>query len=210
VAITNGYATLSELREHMGDTSTTLTAAVAERAIEAASRAIDRFCGRWFYQEAATSVRVYRPGDPYQAWVDDISTTTGLVVKTDTTGDASYATTWDAADYQLEPLNADVVGAGTTVQPYAWWRIVAVDEKTFPVSTFRPTLQVTARYGWSAVPDDVQLACLIKSSALFERRNSPQGVAGFGDMGVVRISRYGDPDVVELLSAYTRQHVGAI
>lgn len=210
MAIANGYATLAELREHMGDTSTTLTAAVAERAIEAASRAIDRHCGRWFYQEAATSVRVYRPEDAHTAWVDDISTQTGLVVKTDTTGDGTYATTWASTDYQLEPTNADVVGAGTTVQPYAWWRIVAIDRYTFPSSTRRPTLQVTARFGWSAVPDDVQLACLIKSSALFERRNSPQGVAGFGDMGVVRISRFGDPDVVELLAPYQRLHVGAI
>lgn len=207
MAITNGYATLAELREHMGDTGTTLTTAVAERAIEAASRAIDKFCGyplRRFWLDSSATAKVYRPDDPYEAWVHDIGAVAGLVVKTDTTGDGSYATTWDSADYQLEPLNAETVDSA-----YAWWRIVAVDEKTFPVSRFRPTLQVTAKWGWSAVPDDVQLACLIKSSALFERRNSPQGVAGFGDMGVVRISRYGDPDVVELLSAYTRMHVGA-
>lgn len=191
----------------MGDTGTTLTTAVAERAIEAASRAIDKFCGyplRRFWLDSSATAKVYRPDDPYEAWVHDIGAVAGLVVQTDTTGDGSYATTWDSADYQLEPLNAETVDSA-----YAWWRIVAVDEKTFPVSRFRPTLQVTAKWGWAAVPDDVQLACLIKSSALFERRNSPQGVAGFGDMGVVRISRYGDPDVVELLSAYTRMHVGA-
>jgi hypothetical protein len=208
VSITNGYATLAELREHMGDTSTTLTTAVAERAIEAASRAIDKFCGyplRKFWLDSTATAKVYRPDDPYEAWVHDIGAAAGVVVKTDTTGDGTYATTWDSADYQLEPLNAETVDAA-----YAWWKVVAVDEKTFPVGRFRPTLQVTAKWGWAAVPDDVQEACLLKSAALFERKNSPQGVAGFGDMGVVRISRYGDPDVVELLSAYTRQHVGAI
>jgi hypothetical protein len=208
MAVVNGYCTLAELREHMGDTGTTLTTGVAERAIEAASRAIDRHCGRWFYQEAAVSVRVYRPDDPYEAWVNDISTATGLVIKTDS-GDNTYSTTWDTADYQLEPLNADIVGSGSTVQPYAWWRIVAVDDKTFPVSNFRPTLQVTARYGWSAVPDDVQGACLIKAAALYERRNSPGGVAGVDGFGVVRVSRY-DPDVIELLGPYCRMHVGGI
>jgi hypothetical protein len=40
--ITNGYAALADLRAHMGDTGTVLVTAVAERAIEAASRAIDR------------------------------------------------------------------------------------------------------------------------------------------------------------------------
>lgn len=209
MAITNGYATLAELREHMGDTGTVLTAAVAERAIEAASRAIDRHCGRWFYQEAATSTRVYRPDDPYVAWVHDISTTTGLVIRTDTAGDYTWATSWATTDYDLEPTDADVVGAGTTVQPYCWWRIVAVGTRLFPRHDYRRTLQVTARFGWSAVPDDVQLACLLKAAALYERRNSVQGVAGFADFGVVRIGRT-DPDVMALLGPYRKLHIGAV
>lgn len=209
MAIVNGYTDLTNFRSHMGDTATTLTAAVAERAIEAASRAIDRHCGRWFYQEAATSVRVYRPDDPYTAWVDDISTTTGLVIKTDTTGDGTYATTWASTDYQLEPLNQDIVGSGTTVQPYAWWRIVAIDRYTYPQSTRRHTLQVTAKYGWTAVPDDVELACLIMSAALYERRNSPSGIHGIDGFGVVRVNQY-DPDVQRLLAPYCKLRVGAL
>lgn len=209
MAVVNGYCSLAELREHMGDTGTTLTAAVAERAIEAASRSIDRHCGRWFYQEAATSIRVYRPDNPYQAWVDDISTTTDLVIKTDTTADGTYATTWASTDYQLEPLNQDIVGSGSTVQPYAWWRIAAIDRYTFPTPNLRPTLQVTARYGWTAVPDDVQEACLILSAALYERRNSPDGTIGVDGFGAVRIGRQ-DPDVARLLAPYCKLRVGAL
>lgn len=209
MALTNAYITLAQLREHAHDSGTTLTEAVAERAINAASRGIDRLCGRWFYQEAATSVRVYRPDDPYEAWVNDISTTTGLVIKTDTAGDASWATTWASTDYQLEPLNADMVGSGTTVQPYAWWRIVAIDRYLFPVHSRRTTLQVTARFGWSSVPDEVTEACLLLSAALYERRNSAQGVAGFGEFGAVRIGRQ-DPDVMRLLGPYLKLGVGAI
>jgi hypothetical protein len=208
VTITNGYATAAELREHMGDTSTTLPNALVERAINATSRAIDKHCGyplRKFWLDSSATAKVYRPDDPYEAWVHDIGSTSGLIVKTDTTGDGSYATTWDSADYQLEPLNADTVDAA-----YAWWRITAVDEKTFPVSRYRPTLQVTAKWGWSAVPDEVNEACLLKAASLFERRNSPQGVAGFGDFGVVRISRYGDPDVIDLLKHFTREGLVAI
>jgi hypothetical protein len=206
--ITNGYATLAEFREHMGDTGTVLTAAVAERAITAASRAIDKHCGyphRKFWLDASATAKRYRPDDPYEVWVHDIGSTTDLVIATDTTGDASFATTWDSADYQLEPLDADAEGDAA----FAWWRIVAVDEKTFPVSRYRPTLRVTARWGWAAVPDDVKLACLIKAGSLFERRNSPNGIHAVDGFGAVRVNRY-DPDVLELLGPFQREHVGAL
>lgn len=209
MAITNGYATLAELREHMGDTNTVLVAAVAERAINAASRAIDKFCGRWFWQSAGTSTRVYRPDDPYTAWVDDISTTTGLVIKTDTSGDGTWATTWDTGDYQLEPLNQDVGHASDTVEPYAWWRIEAIDDKAFPLSDGAVSLQVTARFGWSGIPDDVREACLLKSARLYKRRDSAMGVAGFGDMGVVRITAR-DSDIAMLLGPYRKDLIGAV
>jgi hypothetical protein len=210
MAVVNGYTDVSELREHIGDTNTVLAAAVLERAIEAASRAIDRFTGRTFYLEAATSVATYQPDDPYVAWVDDIGTTTGLAVATDTNGDYSWATTWTiGTDFELRPLNADRVGSGSTVQPYAWWEIVAIGNKTFPSHPLRATLRVTARFGWSAVPDDVQEACILKAAGLVNRKNSPNGVAGFGEFGAVRINRL-DPDVIALLHPYVRLGLGAV
>lgn len=211
MAVVNGYTSVDEMREHFGDTNTVLDNEVIERAIEAASRNIDRICGRKFYLEAATSVRVYQPADPYIAWVHDIGTTTGLVVKTDTTFDFTWATTWTInTDFLLEPLNAEVVGAGTTAQPYAWWRIVAIGTSyTFPIHELRPTLQVTARYGWSAVPDDVQEACILMAAALIHRKGSPNGVAGFSEFGPMRISR-SDPDVERLLYPYFKVRVGAV
>ncbi len=211
MAIVNGYTTADEMREHFGDTGTVMDTEIMERAIEAASRHIDRLCGRRFYQEAATSVRVYRPEDRYVVWVDDISTTTGLVVKTDTTSDFTWGTTWTIdTDFMLEPLNASVVGSGTTVQPHAWWRLVAIGTSyTFPVHELRPTLQVTARFGWSAVPDDVQEACILLAAALVHRKSSPNGVAGFSEFGPMRISR-SDPDVERLLYPYYKMRVGAV
>lgn len=207
--IVNGYATLAELREHMGDTNTVLVAAVAERAVNAASRAIDRFCGRHFWTPTGTSTRVYRPDDPWTAWVDDIASTSGLVIKTDTSGDGSWVTTWDSGDYQLEPLNQGVAAGGDTADAYAWWRVEAIDDKSFPLSDGAVTLQVTARFGWSAVPVDVAEACLLKAARLYKRRDSAQGVAGFGDFGVVRISNR-DSDVAELLGPYRKLHAGAV
>lgn len=210
MTVTNGYVSAAEMREHYGDTNQVLAEAIIERCIESASRAIDRLCGRHFYLEAAVSTRVYRVDDPCEAWIDDIGTTTDLVVKTDSTGDGTWATTWTLdTDFQLEPLNADVVGAGSTVQPYAWWRIAAIGAKTIPVHSRRTTLQVVARHGWSAVPDDVQEACILATAGLIDRKNSPNGIAGFGEYGSVRISRQ-DPDVIRLLHPYVKLGVGAV
>jgi len=210
VTVTNGYTDVVEIREHYADSNNVLTAGIIERAIESASRWIDRHCGRSFYLETATSVGVYRPDDPYVAWVDDIATTTGLVVKTDPTGDYTWSQTWTIdVDFHLEPRNASRVGTGTTVQPYAYWRIVAVGSKRFPVHQYRDTLQVTAKFGWSSVPDEVQQACVLRTASLIDRKNSPNGIAGFGEYGSVRISRQ-DPDVLALLHPYVRMNIGAV
>lgn len=51
------------------------------------------------------------------------------------------------------------------------------------------------------VPDAVRSACVLMASRLFSRRQSPEGVAGFGDIGAVRISGV-DVDVMELIAAH--------
>ena len=51
-------------------------------AINAACRAIDDFCGREFIQTETTQDRYYDCEFADYAFVDDIATTTGLVVKT--------------------------------------------------------------------------------------------------------------------------------
>lgn len=198
MAVTNGYCSVADVREHLADSGSKLDTELIERAINAASRSIDQWCGRRFWLDAAVTARVYRPEDPYMAWVADIGSSAGLVVKTDTSADGSWATTWDAADYVLEPLNAAQSGAA-----YAWSRIAAVGSRSFPCLSRRPALQVTARHGWSAVPDEVNQACILKAVALFRRKDAPFGVAGVGEFGPLRITRK-DPDVIGLLDPFVR------
>jgi hypothetical protein len=205
VAVTNGYATLVQLREQFDDDGTVLPTALAERAINATSRAIDLFCGRRFWIDSTVQTRVYRPEFGDLAWIDDIATITGLVVKTDTAGDGTYATTWASTDYELQPLNADANG-----QAYCWTRIGAVDRYLFPTSGRVAPLQVTAKFGWSAIPDGVEQACIIRAAAIFKRRESISGVAGFDGFGAVRISRQRDPDVAALLDDFIKIKVGAV
>ena len=206
MAVTNGYCTLQEVRDHLGDGSSALTTALLERAINASSRAIDQYCGRRFWLDAAVAVRTYRPDCLSSTYVDDIGTATGLVVKTGTDG-TTFPTTWASTDYILEPRNAGIVGAGSSADTYAFWEIVAIAGRTFPVHAYRPTLQVTARFGWSAIPPEVTEACILKAVALFKRKDTPYGVAGFDGFGAVRIGR-NDPDVTGLLAAYRNPVVG--
>jgi hypothetical protein len=79
----------------------------------------------------------------------------------------------------------------------------------FPVAACTGRLarvQVTGTWGWPAVPVDVKQACLLLAARLFIRKESPQGVAGFGEFGAIRV-RSADPDVVALLEPYRRNAV---
>jgi hypothetical protein len=78
------------------------------------------------------------------------------------------------------------------------------------VGARRKSLKVTAKYGWSAVPVDIEEACLLKAARLFERRKAPLGIsAAIADFGPVRIAR-SDSDVIDLLHPYVRLRVGAV
>jgi hypothetical protein len=198
------YATVPELRASIGDErNQAADAGMLEQALRSASRAVDDYCqrpGRQFWLAPTAVSRTYRPQDAYCAWVDDIGTTTGLVVKTDTAGDGTWATTWTTSDYQLEPLNAASSGGA-----YAYNRVVAVNGKSFPQgSNRRPTLQVTARFGWSQVPDPVRTACLMLAARYYRRKDAVFGIdasLGVGDLGPIRITR-SDSDVTSLLAPY--------
>jgi hypothetical protein len=198
MTVTNGYCTAADIRAELGDDASKLSSALVDKAANAASRAVDRHCHRRFWQDPAPVARTYRPCEPWRADVDDISTSAGLLVKTDTSGNGTWSTTWQIGDYSLEPLNADADGPA-----YAWWTIVSVGNQQFFSLPLRPSLQVTARWGWSQVPDDVAEATILKAVSLFKRKDAPFGVAGFGDFGPVRITRK-DPDVVDLLNGYIR------
>lgn len=205
MSLTNAYTTVENLREHMGDAASAATTNELERCIDAASRDIDEKCGRRFWVDLTATTRVYRPQESGMAWVDDISSTSGLVIETDDNDDGEFETTWESTDYELQPDNADKLGASG----YAWWRIVAVGNYTFPTTGKRRSLRVTALHGWSAVPRAVEEACLLRSYTLYHRRASPHGVTGLTDFGPVRTSKM-DNDVMTLLSPYFRWQIGAV
>lgn len=206
MAITNGYATLAEFQAYTG--MSTLTAAETtsiEKGIEAASRSIDRIANRRFYQDSVATARLYRPTDFYRLIVDDISTTSSLVVALDSTGNGSYTDTLTLnTDYILDPVNALSKG-----RPYTMITLVGgtLGTKLWPFPTnFRPGVQVTARWGWPAIPDDIVEATLILSADYMKRASSVGGVVGLSELGAIRMSPLGR-DITAIVRAYRREVV---
>ena len=189
------YVALSELKSALGITSST-DDAFLNLAIGAAETAINDLCGRKFTADGSASARIYR-AQPYICVSDDISTLTGLVVKTDTNADGTFDQTWASSDYQVEPLNNLVKGRSVN-------NLRAVGDYLFPVyGDGLASVEVTANWGWPAVPDPIEQATLMMASRLYGRKASPMGVIGVGDFGPVRISR-SDPDVAHMLMDYRR------
>lgn len=189
---------LADLKSSLNITAATNDRAL-ELAIEAASRAIEQHCGRKFSADTTATARVFEPMSAWLCQVDDISSTTGLIVKTDEDDDGVFEQTWTTSDYSLQPLNGVVDG-----QTWPYTRIAAtLGDYLFPVTTVRPPVQVTARWGWpGGTPATVEQACLIQASMTYRSVDAPFGVAGFGDIGVLRITRRLHPTVEMLLEPY--------
>lgn len=166
--------------------------------ITSACRAIDVHCGQPFYDFETATARTYRPRSTCRLKVDPFSTTTGLVIKTDVANDGTYSTTWAATDYELDYFGDDSTLAYDTIE--------AVGGYTFPVYTRRRrTVQVTARWGWAAVPQNVVEAATILSVDLWKRKDAPFGIAtGTIDFGGLRIGRDVMAQVASLLQTYVR------
>lgn len=199
MALGDSYATLVELKSRLGigssDTSedTKLTSALAT-----ASRDIESCCNRQFNDAGSATARVFQADDWYRIEIDDFSTTTGLVVKSDEADDGQYEVTWANTDYQLEPLNGVVAG----VPGWPYNVIIATETRFF----FKPArwaqVQVTARWGWTAVPAPIKEATLIIAEDIFKLKDAPWGVAGYGEYGPMRVRQ--NPVAYNLVAPYRR------
>lgn len=200
MAIGDQYATAAELRPRLSITDSAHDTEL-NAALTAASRSLEAFCNRQFNTDNTAVARVYYPTSPTMVSVDDFHTTTDLVVETDDNDDGTFETTWDSADYQLEPLNQLRHG-----ESWPYWKLRAVKSRDFPVN-HRATVQVTAQWGWSSVPASVKEACLIMAAETYKLREAPFGVAGFGEFGAVRVRD--NPKAASLLTPY-RQRVAQV
>lgn len=191
--IVNGYCTLAEAKSALRITDN-VDDAILEREIESASRRVDGFCGRFFYQRQAT-INCYPYNEYLLVFPADVATT-AVTIKIDSTGNGTYATTLAfGVDYILEPTD-------TVLQSRPYRQARMVGGQTFPleVQPSFPTCQVAATYGWPSIPNDIREATILLTIRQFARLNAALGVVGFADMAVS--VRAVDPDVRDLLQPY--------
>lgn len=195
MAIVNGYATLAELKARMGvPVSDTADDAIMEAVIEAASRAIDGYTNRVFYSTAGQA-RYFSPASEVLCFVDDVQSVSA--VATDRNLDRTWSNSIPGADIELGPLNNAAAG-----RPYTEIRMKPLAGDSFDLGL--EMVKVTGTWGFAAVPDAINEACLITAARYFKRKDAPFGVAGGGEVGQSVALRAVDPDVQVLVAPFRK------
>jgi hypothetical protein len=192
MAITNGYATLAEVKAALR-LNDTIDDSLLEMAIESASRLVDGYSGRYFYN-AGTATKNFAAQDNYIVVTEDLQSVSSLQ---DTNEIGGSYTTWDANEYQLEPLNGKADGIA---MPYT--QIRAVGGNFFNINVGDALVRITGVWGWAAVPIAIKQATIIQASRIFKRLDSPLGVLSSPDLGFIRVGSRLDPDVAQLVDPY--------
>jgi len=203
--ITNGLCSLADVKAALQINNTHADDAIS-LAIDSASRLIETECNRRFWQDDDVSARKYVSNDPWLVEVDDISTEEGLIVESDYAGDGSFGTTWQAADYQLEPINGIMQGQSG----WPTTKIRAIRSLYFPVwggiSYPKPYTQalvrVTARWGWADIPTPIERAAIIQAISIFKASDVPFGATPFAETGIIRLKQALHPTAAMLIEPY--------
>jgi hypothetical protein len=189
-ALSDAYADVTTYKARLGITVSTFDAHITTD-LTLVSRYLDKKLNRrhtGFSSDGSLVSRVFYPRGYYAGnpeaenpWmgvrgsrdltVDDISTATGLVITIDTNRDGNFAdeTALAATGYQLLPLNADKYPEPepfNVIQLPAW-----STRQGWPAGC---PVQVTAKFGWPAIPTGITRATLDLTSIL--RLESPEAV----------------------------------
>jgi len=195
MAITNGYATLAQVKAALRITDA-VDDELLELATESASRAIDSYCNRVFYSSGVDSVRDFTPNDTITCDIDDAASITSIY-SLDADGE-TYTVEWATTDYQLEPLN----GLSDS-QPVPYNKIRAVGGYSFLVIGGEATVRVTGVFGYPSIPTAITQAAVIQASRIFKRLDSPLGIIS-GELGSMRVGTRLDPDVAQLVDSHRK------
>lgn len=193
---TNSYISTDEAVDYVGQNAARSTDFIDD-CINAASRQIDRWCGRHFYQ--VTEARTFDVEEldclelgPFN---DLVSVTT---LKVDANADGSYETTYGSSLYQLEPVNAALRG-----EPYT--EIELRSGTMFPTPVYggpENLIQITGVWGWPSVPPEVKSACRILVAEMVALENAPLGTSGGGDFGAAYVGSGTRKRAFDMLAPY--------
>ena len=206
MALTNAYCSLADVKQALRITDT-IDDAMLEMSINSASRLIDQYCNRYFWLGSSSSeARYFTTTDPYYVWIDDLAEFTSLDTSSNMKNqyDIHWTNDGDYPDYELAPKNNL---ANAYYSPYT--AIRATGHYLFPYFGDNSLIKVTGRWGWTSVPDPIKQATVIQASRLFKRLESPLGVAGVSDIGIMRVGRAIDGDVAQLIDPFRQMRINA-
>lgn len=200
---TDSYLALEEFKIRVNITDSKWDTAL-ESVLKAASRQIDRWTGRFFYQlgsDDTPAVRYFTPYFTNGRWgfygtavePGDLVSLDSLAA--DDSGNATWSTLWDSSDLLLLPVNASSLD-----KPYTLIGVGPNTSQAFPV--MRNGVKVTGVFGWPAVPDAIKEATFLQAHRLWKRQSAPFGIVGSAELGQLRAITSTDPDVKALVGPY--------
>lgn len=195
MSISAAYATPAEYRRVTGMTDAGMDADIAID-LQAVSRYLDGEMRRFFTRDAVPVTRVYAPqSDARTLAVDDMSTAP-TQIRVDTAGDRTFATTLTPVDYELLPRNAD-----KEPEPWPFTRIALTPQSRIASFAAGQPVEITARFGWPAVPDAIRRATIHITAIL--RLESPRATRRIAELGdTVETSQQAQNIIRQLANQY--------
>jgi hypothetical protein len=181
-------------------------------------------CGRHFYQ--VQEARTYMPDTIWELGIDDLAPgkASATTVNLDYDGDGIFETAWGnpappvgtGSIYQLklgDPSNYqdnyNPNAAGGVARPYTQLQALMIPGAIATNGAWLPfvwpyshlnRVEVVGTWGWDYVPPEVQQASLMLCTDIYKSKDTPWGMAGTAEVGLVRVQS--NPWVVELLRPY--------
>jgi hypothetical protein len=185
-AIGDPYATAAEYRDRVGKTDTGADATILAQ-LTAVSRYLDRRLHRFFTQDAAVVVRTFDGNGDTMLWLPaDIATVTDLVVKVDLNEDYDFGEANETltinTHFWVGPQDAE---KGPEPRPFDCLEVVPNNGVFDAWPEQVRAIQVTAKFGWPAVPNAIkevtisvtrQLRDILESGVTLTMQNIDAGV----------------------------------
>lgn len=169
-----------------------------DTAIAAASAQIDEYMDDQFWMEPTAIIRTFRPDDVRVLWSGSFASTADMVVKLDMDDDGVFETTLAATDWQAGPTDRRPGRPFDRIEllspasrfPGAWRGDPYYGYGAFPgygsyrfnydqrYRSLRSRVQVTAHWGWPAIPWQVKQACQIIALDHFKSKDMSGTSAG--------------------------------
>ena len=206
-AVTDAYATAAIYRG-IADKDSTADDTEILSDLTAISRYIERKVGQFFNKDAAAVARMYDGNGETRLRLDShhivpgIATLSGLAVKVDLNGDYDVTDTGETltinTDFWASPQDA---GQGSEARPWTDLDIVPTSSVLSAWPKQQRAVEVTAVFGWPAVPDAIVRATCHLTALL--RLETPRSTTSRSDLGeILGASREAQNIIADLQRQY--------